>query len=195
MSSYPERARTLRQSELLRLDRFLHSAGSGGEAMNLSRAHGFLTAGAAGPEELESAEWLRLMFDEPVFASGEEAQEILGIALRLYHDIERGLAETGGFRPVLDFVGDGAGTAHPDAAAWCQGFLSGMNLFREHWTGADRTVLHEPLALIYQLSQTPPAGDFLYRRLCDALPAAAEAVYRHWRQGCADPGSRSGIAG
>lgn len=147
----------------------------------MSRAHGFLTAGAAGPEGLEPAEWLRLMFDEPVFADSEQAQEMLGIALRLYRDIEQGFAEAGRFRPVLDHVRDDAGATRVDAVAWCQGFVSGMNLFREHWTSEDHAALHEALNVILQLSHLPPSADFLYAQLCEALPFAAEAVHSHWR--------------
>jgi yecA family protein len=63
---------------LQRLDGFLRSPGCGGDSMSLSRAHGFLTAALSGPEPISEGEWMRLMFDEPVFADADQAQDIPG---------------------------------------------------------------------------------------------------------------------
>jgi uncharacterized protein len=176
----PSRAPPLAQTDLLRLDQFLHSRACGVEAMGLSHAHGFLTAIASGPEALEPSEWLRLMFDEPVFDSGEEAQEMLGLALRLYQDIENSLHEDGRFRPVLDYVRDAGGT-RVDAHVWCHGFIAAFALFGERWTRQSRRVLEQPLSFIFQLAQTRARDSADYARLCDALSLAAEAVHRYWR--------------
>ena len=129
----PAHTSPLKQSDLLALDAFLRSATCGRVAMGLSRAHGFLTATASGPEQLEPGEWLRLVFDEPVFESGDQADAMLGLAMRLYQEIETSLGEPGSFRPVLDFVGNDASGVAVDASAWCQGYLSGMSLCREQW--------------------------------------------------------------
>lgn len=177
----PDHTRPLGQTDLARLDRFLHTAACGGDAMGLSYAHGFLTAVASGPERLEPAEWLRLMFDEPVFGSGDEAREMLGLALRLFGEIERGLAEDGGFRPVFDYVRDGGGRTHVDAQRWCRGFASGFALFSERWTPDARAILNAPLDLILRLARTRSRPDAAYARLCDAVPGAAESVYRYWK--------------
>lgn len=153
--------------------------------MGLSYAHGFLTAIASGPEALEPSEWLRLMFDEPVFDSGEEAQEMLGLALRLYQDIEDSLHEDGRFRPVLDYVRDARRT-RVDAHVWCRGFIAAFSLFGERWTQQSRRALEQPLGLIFQLAQAGAKDDPDYARLCDALPCAAEAVHRYWRSAASD---------
>lgn len=180
---HPAHVHALSQSDLLELDGFLHSPACGHEAMSLSRAHGFLTAAASGPEQLEPGEWLRLVFDEPVFASAAQAESMLALALRLYQEIETSLKQPGEFRPVLDFVRDGAGTTVVDASAWCQGYFSGMSLCREQWALQGRGVLNGLLAPIFQLLQSPGApADALHLRLCGGLPATAEAVYRYWRE-------------
>ncbi len=172
----------LSQTDLLKLDAFLHSPACGREAMGLSHAHGFLTAAASGPEQLEPAEWLRLVFDEPVFDNGDQAQEMLGLALRLYQDIETRLGHPGSFRPVLDHVRDGTGRVEADAWAWCQGYLSGISLCRELWVRHGGQALGVLLAPIHELSlRRGPVRDAEHRRLCDALPDAAEAIYRYWR--------------
>jgi uncharacterized protein len=177
----PTHAPSLTQVELVRLDRFLHSESCGSAAMGLSRAHGFLTAAASGPEALEPGEWIRLVFDEPVFEDGEQAREMLGLAMRLYQDIELSLRADGQFRPVLEYVRDGSGATHMDAGPWCEGFISGMTLCREHWTHGARGVLDEPLSVIFRLAGARSGHDPGYVRLCDALPPAAEVMYRYWR--------------
>lgn len=176
----PEHAQPLAQSDLARLDRFLHTAACGEAAMGLSYAHGFLTAVASGPEQLEPAEWLRLMFDDPVFERGEDACEMLGLALRLFREIERGLDGGAAFRPVFEYVRSADGI-HPDAQRWCRGFTAGFALFSECWTREARTALDTPLRLIFQLAASRGMPGSPYRELCDALPEAAGTVYRYWR--------------
>jgi yecA family protein len=182
----PAHAAPLTPADLTRLDDFLHSHACGRDAMGLSHAHGFLTAAVSGPETLEAAEWIRLMFDEPVFDSGEQAQEMLGLALRLYRQIEHTLDQDGQFRPVLEYVRTGAGDTRVEATAWCQGFISGMTLGRERWARRARSLLAEPLALIFRLAEAHRVGTADYAQWCAALPLAAEVVYRYWRADAAD---------
>ena len=176
----PDHPQTLTTVDLAQLDRFLRSTACGRQAMGLSYAHGFLSVVASGPEQLESSEWLRLMFDEPVFESGEEGERVLGLALRLFVDIEKGLRGTLAFRPIFNYVDDSGGFRHVDAQAWCQGFVDGMGLFDELWTHATRIALQEPLGLIYQLANMPSQPDQVYARLCDRLPGAMQAIYHYW---------------
>ncbi|MCU0809623.1 MAG: YecA family protein [Thiobacillaceae bacterium] len=157
---HPAHVHALSQTDLLELNAFLHSPACGDEAMSLSRAHGFLTAAASGPEQLEPAEWLRLVFDEPVFEK-----------------------QPGEFRPVLDFIRDGSGETRMDASAWCQGYFSGMSLCREQWALQGRGVLNGLLEPIFQLLRSADSpGGALHLQLCGGLAATAEAVYRYWRK-------------
>jgi uncharacterized protein len=96
------RGSKLTQPELLRLESFLRSPGSGDSAMGLSRAHGFLTAIVSGPEDFESDEWIRLIFDEPVFDDSEQAQDVLGLIVRLHADIEQALPIAGRYSPMFE---------------------------------------------------------------------------------------------
>ena len=177
----PQQPQTVNTADLARLDLFLRSNACGKQAMGLSYAHGFLTMVASGPEQLESSEWMRLMFDEPVFKNGVEGEEMLSLALHLFTDIERGLRCDNEFRPILDYVGDSRGSTHVDAQPWCQGFLDGMTLFNEYWSNDDRNTLKSSLNLIYQLANIHSVPDHVYAGLCDRLPDAAESVYRYWQ--------------
>lgn len=177
----PAHTQALSQDDLLKLDAFLHSSACGQEAMGLSRAHGFLTATASGPEQLEPGEWLRLVFDEPVFEDGEQAETMLGLALRLYQEIETSLKHPGSFRPVLDFVRNETGGTTVDASSWCQGYFSGMSVCREQWALHSGRVLNDLLEPILQLSRYRGAATHgLHIKLCDELPGIAEALYQYW---------------
>ena len=182
----PAHTQALSQTDLIKLDTFLHSPACGREAMGLSRAHGFLTAAASGPEQLEPGEWLRLVFDEPVFETGEQAEAMLGLAMRLYQEIESsleaGLESSGSYRPVLDSVRDGANGVVVDASAWCQGYFSGISLCRELWAMHGGPELDSLLAPIFELARYRGAtSDLARHRLCEELPDTAESVYRYWR--------------
>ncbi|MDH5573638.1 MAG: YecA family protein [Gammaproteobacteria bacterium] len=176
----PQLPQSVNSTDLARLDRFLRSNACGNQAMGLSYAHGFLTVVVSGPEQLESSEWMRLMFDEPVFNSGVEGEEMLRLALQLFTDIERGLRGDIEFCPILDYVTDGCGSTHVDARSWSQGFLDGMALFNEYWRNDDRHALNGPLNLIYQLANMHSVPDHVYSGLCDTLSDAAESIYRYW---------------
>lgn len=179
----PATAPALTQAELLRLDAFLRSEACGRDAMGLSHAHGFLTALASGPEAMEPSEWLRLIFDEPVFRDGAQAEDMLGLAMRLYAEIERSLAQPHAFSPVLEYVRGGGGELAMDATAWCQGYRAGMTLYQELWVQHANQALTGWLAPIHALARSAgPALDPLHRELCAELPLAVQAIHRYWRE-------------
>jgi uncharacterized protein len=181
---HPERSSKLTQPELLRLESFLRSRATGDSAMGLSRAHGFLTAIVSGPEDFEADEWIRLIFDEPVFDDSEQAQDILGLIMRLHADIEQALTVAGRFSPLLEFhQTPHAGMAYA-SEEWCEGYLSAMALWSEPLPRSLGKSL-EPLFLI-----TNPRGQPRhalraehYETLCASLPSMVEAVYHHWHGG------------
>jgi uncharacterized protein len=179
---HPESPRPLQQSDLHRLDQFLRSEACGNQAMSLSYAHGFMTSVASGPEPLGPDEWLRLMFDEPVFRNAEDGSEMLGLAVRLYAEIERGLSGDMMFRPVLDIVRSKQDPAFADAQRWCLGFVEGLRLFNEHWTPDARQSLLTPLEVLFQLAEIRGLPSDEYQHLCEVLPETAKAIFGYWRQ-------------
>jgi uncharacterized protein len=177
-----ESSQPLNQADLTRLDHFLRSHSCGQEAMGLSYAHGFLTAIASGPERLESEEWLRLVFDEPVFHSGHQAQEMLGLALRLFGDIDHRLKTNVGFLPMFDIVRTANNQKYDDAQPWCLGFTDGLKLFSECWTADANTSLRGPLSIIFSLADIQGQPNPGYAKLCQTVPDAAEYIYCYWQR-------------
>ncbi len=180
----PDTLVPLNEAERERLAHFLRSPACGHDALDLSYAHGFLTALASGPEPLEPGEWLRLVMDEPVFDSVAQAEEILSLWLRWYREIERALAaDHGEFLPALEVRRDARGEAYVDPRAWCRGYLAAVELFREHWTAESSIVLRPALRAIAWLAAAPREASAGRRHTerCQALGEAARAVYRYWR--------------
>ena len=178
---HPDQFQPLTHAELIRLEAFLRSHASGDWAMSLNGAQGFLAAAASGPQGFEPGESIRPIFDEPVFADGEQASEILGLILRLQADVERSLSEPGRLRPLFEFATGSGGRPIPHAGDWCRGYLSATALWGEPLPGQIANLL-EPLFLI---GRPRGAGqralrDAHYDELCALLPAAAEAVYQQW---------------
>jgi uncharacterized protein len=171
----------LTQPELLRLERFLRSNESGESAMTLSHAHGFLTAIVSGPESLETDEWIRLIFDEPVFSDSEQAQDILGIIVRMHASIEAALPVPGRFLPIFEYDNAAARGTGYRSEQWCQGYLSAMALWSEPLSRGLQYTL-EPLFLItsQQGRMQRELQDAHYMELCALLPPMAEAVFRYW---------------
>lgn len=181
---FPDNPVPLTQPELLRLEAFLRSHDSGEDAMSLSHAHGFLTAIVSGPESLETDEWIRLVFDEPVFSDSGQAQDILGLIVRLHAAIEAALPVPGRYRPIFEFSTAGGGGTAYRSEQWCQGYISAMGVWSEPLS---RSLLHtlEPLFLIAkpQGRSQQALREVHYQELCALLPPMAEMVYQHWHGG------------
>ncbi len=171
----------LNQADLGRLDEFLRKQVCDRNAMGLSYTHGFLTAIASVPARLETNEWLRLVFGEPAFHSDKQTEEIHGLAMRLFDDIDHRLKTNVGFLPIFDHVRDGNNHQYIDAQPWCLGFTDGLKLFSEDLTAEANQTLQTPLALIFRLADLPGQPDSSYARLCDALPDATEYIYTYWQ--------------
>lgn len=178
---HPDRTSKLTQPELLRLERFLRSHASGDSAMSLSRAHGFLTAIVSGPEDFETDEWIRLIFDEPVFDDSEQAQDILGLIMRLHADIEQALPTVGRYSPIFEFQHTASAVTTYGSEEWCKGYISAMAL----WSVPLPRALGKSLEPLFLIANPRGQAQYAlrserYAELCALLPTMAEAVYHHW---------------
>ena len=180
----------LSDEEYERLDRFLleridedaDATDKDEGVLDVSELDGLFTAIVSGPERFEAGEWIRLIFDEPVFNDSEQAQDILGLIMRLHAHIEQVLPVAGTFSPIFEYVQDRRGNQSCVAEEWCEGYLSAIDLWSAPLPRALRQTM-EPLFLI----ANPPGGiqstaqDARYAELCATLPVMAESIYQHWR--------------
>lgn len=172
-------------ADLFRLEKFMCSDACGEDAMGLSRAHGFLTAAVSGPEAVMPDEWIRLVFDEPVFKDAAQADDILGLIMRLHNDIARNLPQQGVFTPVFDVVRDEGGSENFNADEWCIGYVAGMSLAGDIWAEHANHELGEMLAPIFIIvspedSDEGRVREERYDQLCSMLPDVAEEIYQYW---------------
>ena len=178
---HPVRSSKLTQQELLRLESFLRSSASGDSAMGLSRAHGFLTAIVSGPEDFEADEWIRLIFDEPVFDDSEQAQDILGLIMRLHADIEQALPIAGRYSPVFELHQTANAVTTYGSEEWCKGYISAMAL----WSASLPRALGNSLKPMFLIANPQGQAQYAlraerYDEMCASLPHMVEAIYHYW---------------
>ena len=123
----------LTDAELDRLADFLKSC-KGGRAMNLEELDGFFAALIAGPEPVMPTEYYPEVFggdmaETCMFASVEEANEILGLMMRHWNTIAATLFKGDVYVPLL--LKDENGVEH--ANDWARGFMLGMHMRHHGW--------------------------------------------------------------
>lgn len=124
----------LTDAEIDRLADFLKSC-KGGKAMNVEELDGFFSALIAGPEHVMPSEYNREIFggemSEAVeFASIDEADEILGLMMRLWNTIASTLYKGEIHVPMI--FEDEKGELHGND--WARGFMRGMHMRHEGWS-------------------------------------------------------------
>jgi len=98
-------------------------ADMGGQAMDVAKLEGYLTALVAGPVEPAADQWL-----PQVWGGGAGNEEAAGLVLRHHAYMRTWLAkDPGSFEPIYEC----GGTWTVDA--WCEGFQAGMLLNADAW--------------------------------------------------------------
>jgi uncharacterized protein len=97
--------------------------GIGAQSMDVSKLEGFLTAIVAGPNEIAQETWL-----PKVWGGGDSSEAAAALVLRHYHYMREWMKkDPGSFEPIYEC--GGAWTA----AAWCAGFVEGVQLDADGW--------------------------------------------------------------
>lgn len=181
----------LSDAELGRLGQFLDARPPGPGHLRLDELHGLLTALISGPEPVPPAEWLPLVWREAGADTGEEADEILDLVMRLHNDISTRLAQRGSFRPLLH-------RERPDAPeqpqGWCRGYAMGTGFRPRRWRAADDRLFRLLFPIL--LLDAPGPGQSRSGRpdpaaVAEVLPHVVQRIYDYWRpetrQEAADP--------
>ena len=129
----------LTQEELTLLNTWLQSLKNG---LSLFRVHGFLCAILTSPADIPPTEWYPAMLgpDLPDIAPEEGMKLYLNMVTQLKLKLSESLSHDEIVCPLIDFRPMPTLSAnilfqdqHPRLKAWCQGYLSGIALRREHW--------------------------------------------------------------
>jgi len=185
--------------ELFSLAGFLAERPCGRRSMSLEETHGFLTALHCVPGPLLPLAWLPAIFGGDVERGRRrEGAEMVALVMRLSNEIARSLFDTSKqetFVPLIAFAGRGASAS---AAAWCDGFLKGLDLKTRSWVEHIeedpelRRVLCPIVALSSRFravlaamedSEREAVGDAEEEDLEAMLPEAVLSAYTYWRLG------------
>jgi uncharacterized protein len=139
----------LSDDDLDHLADFLDSSSVSDDSMDIVEAHGFITAIVSAPTMLMPSRWQPILFGGgPEFQSMIEAQEIIGVLMRLNNEIASAL-QSRSFVPL--------GYPDPeDVERWCEGYLRGARL-DDAWWGADE----DGAALIFPIGVLAGAFDLV----------------------------------
>jgi len=185
--------------ELFSLAGFLAERPCGRTPMSLEETHGFLTALHCVPGPLLPLAWLPAIFGGDVERGRRrEGAEMVAVAMRMSNEIARALFDTSNhdtFVPLIAFAGRGASAS---AAAWCDGFLKGLDLKARAWIEHIeedpelRRVLCPIIALSNRFravlaamedSERESLGGTDEEDLEAMLPDAVLSAYTYWRLG------------
>jgi len=195
----------LTDPELDELEGFLASDLVPQDCMDLEMLDGFLTAIVSGPDNVQPSEWLPQVWSDggrssnPVFASNEQAQHIMGLMLRHMVGIQRTLGESPTrFKPLLYMPDEKPRNdkgrndkAPPEASAWCEGYMAGVKLRDDDWQPLyDATDARDwvfPIEALAFGDQDPEFAEWIDDQekrasLVDELSVASVLIYRFWQE-------------
>jgi uncharacterized protein len=157
----------LSESEQAELEALLDSDIFRGEAMRLDELQGLFVAVASAPDLIAPSDWMpEALGESPDFADTAQAQQVLELVMRFYNQSVRAAA-TGEFDLVLYRTESG----ETDYAAWCGGYLIGVDLAETDW---------------YEIGDPDEVGELLFPLLvlADALPDEERRAIKpaEWRR-------------
>lgn len=132
----------LSDKEFKELDQFLLSERCAEDAMTMDCLHGFLSAIAMGPEDLQLQQWLPHVWggdlDEagsnvPKFKNAKESERIISLIVRFMHEILITLEVAPKEYEPLFCEHEVENKVLIDGEAWCSGFWEGMHLIEGSW--------------------------------------------------------------
>jgi hypothetical protein len=110
--------------------------------MALDELHGFLAAVICSPQMIMPSAWIAHVWggEEPAFANMEQAQDVMGMMMRLHNDVAARLADED-FDPLFmeETLANGDVALAPHA--WCHGFVRVVQLQPEGWQDAPAKLL------------------------------------------------------
>jgi uncharacterized protein len=153
------------------LKAFLSGPAKPADALSFHEAQGFLFAVVAAPDVVPPSEWVPMVLGQgrPAFASGAQAQRLLGQLMTLYNGLVEDVTRNKVKLPEECRVGgDALSDLIEDAplSQWCRGFARGHSWLERSWTETSPHELQEELAALLVTMSF-----FASRRLAEGLRA------------------------
>lgn len=130
----------LSEAQFQRLDDFLMSDDAPDDTMDTAMLDGYLAAIASGPNLIMPSDTLRWVWDTekgedaPEFKSAQEAQEIIGLVMQHYQNVNDTLNRfPQDYEPRI-MEREQEGRVIPIIDEWCMGYYKGMALDLQAWS-------------------------------------------------------------
>jgi uncharacterized protein len=178
----------LSKAELAELESLLDSEIFDGEAMLPDELQGLFFALASAPETVLPSVWMpEALGEEPQYADDQQAKRVFELLMRFYN---QSIAAAAG--DEFELILYETDTREPDFAAWCGGFLTGVDLSDVDWYEAgDPDEVGELLFPLLVLADALPEEEKrrvrpaewrkLVRDCEDALPDTLAQIHRYFR--------------
>lgn len=146
----PPMAATITDADIDRLERYLQAPERIEYTLPVDAIQGLLAAVVSAPAPIPAERWLAAVLgQEASYAHDVERVEIEALLNRFHDATERQLNEDEGF----DFVLYGEEGAEDEFAAWCEGYLLGVELAEPGWAeAADEDEVEDMLLPFFVLS-------------------------------------------
>lgn len=179
----------LSDDEIEALDAFLMSDAAPEDCMLISDLDGFLTAVAIGPDEVQPAEWLPVVWgeEEPEFEDAAQAEAMVALMHRRIANIRRQVVEDPDDYAPWFWADD---DDNPVAIAWAEGFLAAIDLRPEAWQplleSEEGLQLVGPIAIFWPAAEDAVAaeddGDLeeLQLQMAELIPDAVVGIGKFW---------------
>jgi uncharacterized protein len=131
---------TMNKADTRLLAKFLESPGRPEGTLRFHELQGLLFAIASSPETILPSEWLPLIGNDADldFAGQDEAQQILGLVMTLFNEVNTSVLErSNALPPGCAFAKDILENFDDDSSIsqWSRGFTSGHNWLADVWEG------------------------------------------------------------
>jgi uncharacterized protein len=163
----PNQGTPLSESEQEQLEALLGSDIFRGEAMQLDELQGLFFAVASAPDLIAPSRWMpEALGEAPAYADTGQARQVLELVMRFYNQSVRAAATE-----EFDLILYRTETGEADYAAWCGGYLTGVDLAETDW---------------YEAGDPDDVGELLFPLLvlADALPEEEKRAIKpaEWRR-------------
>jgi uncharacterized protein len=149
----------LSDADIERLGSFLESGRGGENCMTIEAVDGMFACLICSPELIMPSRWMPVVWggEGPEYESMEEANEIIGLLMRMWDEVARTIHE-GNYGPMVTVLKCRDGVNRSVAADWALGFFEGMKFQEHYWFDTEDEVLVQLLTPILVLAKEAVEG-------------------------------------
>jgi uncharacterized protein len=178
----------LSDADVERLRAILDSGRGGENCMTIEAVDGLFACLVCSPEIVMPGQWMPAVWGGagPEYQSMEEANEIIGLLMRMWQEVARTINE-GTYRPMVTVLECSDDVDHFLADDWALGFIEGMKFQKHYWLDTKDIDLIDLLAPIVMLAKEGREGpddglldDEVREDLINMLPSVVIDLKNYW---------------